>query len=231
MVYLPKSQPAPACLEQEKMNVNGNYDCGEVLERLQHDFKNKCYICESGEPTDINTEHFIPHKGDKQLKFDWNNLFFSCSHCNSIKGASGKYLNILNCTNLSDKVDTNIYYSIIESSYINEINIIPNTLTSRVSNADKVLRTASLLNAVYNGTTPKKRMGARNLRNRIIKEIRNFNDLVLEFENSPNTLNINLEIKDKIIFHLSAASPFAAFKRWIVWNNKVLNNELGQYCK
>jgi hypothetical protein len=44
MIYQPKSQPAPACLEAEKAKKNGNYNCGDVLDRLKTDFKNKCYI-------------------------------------------------------------------------------------------------------------------------------------------------------------------------------------------
>ena len=69
MLFFAKSQPA------------GDYKCGDVLELLKNDFKNKCYICECKESLiSRNTEHFIPHKGDKNLKFDWNNLFWSCSH-------------------------------------------------------------------------------------------------------------------------------------------------------
>ncbi|MCP5046806.1 MAG: HNH endonuclease, partial [bacterium] len=68
-----------------------------VLERVKRDFKNKCYICEYKEPPSINIEHFLPHRGDKDLKFDWDNLFWSCAHCNNTKG--DKFDNILNCTN------------------------------------------------------------------------------------------------------------------------------------
>lgn len=79
MVYLEKSQPAPDCLETEKAKAYGDYKCKNVLERIKTDFKNKCYLCEYKEPVAINVEHFRPHEGDKDLKFDWNNLFWSCS--------------------------------------------------------------------------------------------------------------------------------------------------------
>jgi len=42
------------------------------------------------------------------LKFDWNNLFWSCYHCNNIK--SIKYNDILNCTIISDDVENALYY-------------------------------------------------------------------------------------------------------------------------
>ena len=75
MVFQEKSQPAPPCLAKEKQKATGDYKCGDVFERTKTDFKNKCYICENKEPITINIEHFRPHKGDKKLKFDWNNLF------------------------------------------------------------------------------------------------------------------------------------------------------------
>lgn len=62
MIYFPKSQPAPECLEIEKSKANGDYKQPEVLERLQDDFKNKCYLCEDKDITSINVEHFKPHQ-------------------------------------------------------------------------------------------------------------------------------------------------------------------------
>lgn len=35
------------------------------------------------------------HKGNLDLKFDWDNLFLSCKHCNNTKG--DRFDNILNC--------------------------------------------------------------------------------------------------------------------------------------
>ncbi len=70
MTYIEKSQPAPKCLETKKNKTNGDYKCGNVLERIKNDFNNKCYICEYKEPETINIEHFRPHKGDIHLKFD-----------------------------------------------------------------------------------------------------------------------------------------------------------------
>jgi len=60
MVYFEKSQPAPACLAEEKTKTSGDYKCGDVLRRLAADFKNKCYLCEHKRPTNLNVEHFAP---------------------------------------------------------------------------------------------------------------------------------------------------------------------------
>ena len=70
-----------------------------MIERLIKDFNNKCYICEMKELQDANVEHLLPHKNGTYLerKFDWENLFWSCSHCNSVKN-NGKYDNgIIDC--------------------------------------------------------------------------------------------------------------------------------------
>ena len=43
----------------------------------------------------LPVEHLIPHKGNKDLEFEWNNLFLACPHCNNIK--RDKYTPILDC--------------------------------------------------------------------------------------------------------------------------------------
>jgi len=108
MVNVRKSYPAPECPAEEKKMKNGDYKCGDVLERTKNDFRNKCYICEYKSPSTINVEHFIPHKGDKELKFDWDNLFWACGHCNNTK--LDKYGSMLNCTNSEHDVVNWIRY-------------------------------------------------------------------------------------------------------------------------
>ena len=103
MVYFEKSQPAPDCLEVEKDKAGGDYKCGDVLDRIKTDFKNKCYICGYKEPVTINVEHFRPHKGNNDLKFQWENLFWSCSHCNNTK--LDNYDDIIDCTDLNEDIE------------------------------------------------------------------------------------------------------------------------------
>lgn len=92
MVKVIRSFPAPESLAEEAKKVTGKYDKSDVIERLKEDFHNKCYICEMKELQDPNVEHLLPHKNGTYLerKFDWENLFWSCSHCNSVKN-NGKY--------------------------------------------------------------------------------------------------------------------------------------------
>jgi len=45
-----------------------------VFERLLVDCRGKCYICEDSTATTLQVEHRAPHRGDKKLKYDWDNL-------------------------------------------------------------------------------------------------------------------------------------------------------------
>ena len=94
-------------LQKEKAKDRGKYNTEEVVEALEAVFSSKCYICENKKITSYNIEHLKPHK-DKNidLKFDWNNLFLACAHCNNIKRAN--YENILDCTKVD--VDELIYF-------------------------------------------------------------------------------------------------------------------------
>lgn len=225
MIYLPKSQPAPECLHAEKNKPNGKYNCGDVLERIHKDFKNKCYICEQSEPTSINIEHFVAHKGDIHLMFDWYNLFYSCAHCNNIKLAIAIFNNILNCTVESDGVDTKIKYE-YEISLDNEIAYVRIT---PLNTDDKTINTARLLTAVYNGTTNMKRLESINLRKMVLRELRFFNTLTVTHENNIKNNIADNVIKDEIIRYLAPSSHFTAFKRWIIRDNDFLNREFGAF--
>lgn len=99
MVKVERSFPAPASLAAEAQKKKGTYECPDVVERLAADFHNKCYICELRPVQDPEIEHLLPHKGGKypERKFDWNNLFWSCGHCNSVKKAAKYDEGILDC--------------------------------------------------------------------------------------------------------------------------------------
>ena len=46
MVKIDRSFPAPSSLAEEAAKKRGSYEKPDVIERLKHDFHNKCYICE-----------------------------------------------------------------------------------------------------------------------------------------------------------------------------------------
>jgi hypothetical protein len=220
LLFFEKSQPAPECLAHEQIKASGDYKCGDVLARLQADFKNKCYICEA-QPTSINVEHFRPHKGDRALMFDWNNLYWACVHCNNTKLA--KYTNILDCTNPDDQVEARLRYFC--DSFPTEI-----VEVEALDDDPRTQATCELILAVLNGVTPLKRLESANLRSQILKEVSDFYKKLDNYRKSSDESDEKAYLFRKIKAHLHADSPFTSFKRWIIRGNDRLKQEFGDYC-
>jgi len=220
MVYFEKTQPSPDCLVSEKAKASGDYKCGEVLERIKLDFKNKCYICEFKEPVTINVEHFRPHKGDIELKFDWNNLFWSCGHCNNIK--SDDFIDMINCTNLNEDIENRI------KVYINPFPK-EKVIIEALDNTPSTISTVELLNAIYNGTTKLKTIEASNLRNSILLEIKDFQKYLFAYFEDGFAEDDKAHFLANIKKHISRSSNFTAFKRSIIRGNDVMKSEFEKY--
>jgi 5-methylcytosine-specific restriction endonuclease McrA len=219
MVNFPKSQPAPECLATEKTKLSGTYRCGDVLERLTNDFHNKCYLCEEKDISSMNIEHLIPHRGgsDRDLMFDWNNLFLACNHCNNTKSA--KHEDILDCTNENQKVTDLIEFHI--NPFPAEKPLI--RATSQGENNEHVQNTVSLLMEIYQGNTTNKQLEANNICGKIIKEICVFQKYLIKYKDNPQ------KFEPKIIKALQIDTPFTAFKIWIIKRNSYFNNKFEQF--
>jgi hypothetical protein len=216
MIYFEKSQPAPESLAIEKQKQSGTWRTQEVIDRVSADFKHKCYICESQKPNTINIEHFIPHQDNHDLKFDWNNLFYACGHCNGIKLA--KYDNILNCTKVEDDVEGKIGYNIKDEFPKFKVAV------TAIENDTRSTQTAALLNAVFEGTTAEKRQEAAYIRERLQHELLIFRDLILQYRKDPN----DSATKNGIKAHLDSSSAFTAFKRAIIKSTPDLLAKFGE---
>jgi len=220
MIYFEKTETAPASLATEKEKSSGKYNLRDVLDLLKSDFKNKCYLCESSNITSLNVEHFIPHQGDVNLKFDWQNLFYACSHCNNTK--LDIHSDILNCTDPNAGVDTNIKYT-MQPFPTAEVEI------TAIVNDTTVNNTVTLLKEIYNGTTQTKKIEASNIRRNILLEIRNFQKKLDDYFDERNTFEEKESFEREIAKMLRDASPFTAFKKWIIWSIPGLNNIFGKY--
>ena len=100
-----------AIADLQKARKSGKtYNTKPVNAALVETFHGKCYICENKKATAYQIEHLIPHRDNRKLKYDWENLFWSCAHCNNIK--SDKYEPILDCTkeNVERLVDIGVDY-------------------------------------------------------------------------------------------------------------------------
>ena len=217
MIYFEKSQPAPICLEQEK-----NYRCSGVLQQLRVDFKNKCYICESKRITTLNVEHFKAHRGDNLLKLDWNNLFWSCGHCNNTKELKSEYDNILNCTKVNDAIEDKINHRYPGAAPFAFVEISVN------DKSEKTINTQALLLAIYNGATPLKKIESESLRYNLAEEIARFLKYLRRYSQAYDKKEKD-DYRSKIEKHLKNTSAFTAFKRQIIKDNPQLRQEFGRY--
>ena len=91
MIKVSRSPVAPPSL------AKGTYQAKDVQEQLLLDFNGKCYLCECSDMQSIVTEHLVAHHGARVLMLDWNNLFLSCSHCNSVKNQKKYEHDIIDC--------------------------------------------------------------------------------------------------------------------------------------
>ncbi|MGF3104076.1 HNH endonuclease [Rossellomorea sp. DUT-2] len=208
MIYFKKSMPAPSSLITEKNKASStNYRLEDVITRIRTDFKNKCYLCEYKAPTTVNVEHFIPHRNDRKLMFKWENLFYACGHCNNLK--SDKFDNIIDCTNYSERVEERIYLK-MDPYPFKEVEV------KELDDDEKTISTVKLLNLIYNGSTPLKTVEAENIRKNLLKEIIEFQKLLVKYSALDEDDDELDSIKLSIHRHLKDSSAFTAFKRWII---------------
>lgn len=226
MINFIKSTPSDEILKklsEEKVKKSGTYNIPEVVEALEKEFHNKCYICEQKNVKSINIEHFKPHKDkDMDLKFDWNNLYYACSHCNNLK--SSKYDNILNPGDPEDDVENFMHYGmpILHKRANVEIKAC-------VENNEKVNNTVELLNYVYNGKTAIKDIEAINIKNDLVKELVNFTKWLNEYDDDELEEDEKEALKRNIRKGLNTKSAFTAFKRQIVKDIDYFYNEFKEF--
>lgn len=204
MIKITKS-PEPAQLSVERNRNNGSYRHPEIVNVIKKDFYNRCYLCEAN-PQSINIEHLVPHCDDHELKFKWDNLFWSCGHCNNIKLA--KYDNILDCTTQADIEDILIYQ--FDPFPTENVHI---TIAPPHEEELQVKQTQELLQNIFNGTTTLKSIESNGLRKLITTELIHLQGLLRDLDNENKSEEEIADIKLKLTSALSPKSLFASFKR------------------
>ena len=97
MIHVNRSKTVPPSLVESKAEDRFRND--DVVKQLAEDSGYKCYLCEISPVSDPEVEHLLPHKGGKypERKYDWNNLFYACSHCNKVKNKPKYDDGIIDC--------------------------------------------------------------------------------------------------------------------------------------
>ena len=201
MVKIDRSPEAPASLATEANKKNGSYRGEDVIRQLAKDFHEKCYICEIKPVQDPQVEHRLPHhnRSIPTRVFDWNNLFYSCNHCNSIKNSKEYEEGIIDCC-VRDPEEV-LKYQLVENHVKVDVK----------DKADlEAVRTAALIEEVFNSTSTGIRKEAGQVRLRELQ--RTMNAIYTQIEHLRKNPS---DMKSKRIMNalLSRASKFAGFTR------------------
>lgn len=210
-----KAEKAIESLRREKAR-SGSYNTPEVNAALREMFHGKCYICENKQITSYQIEHLVSHRGNADLKYDWNNLFLACAHCNNTK------LDKIDCT--KENVEALIAFR--RTGYFGTDEKL---LFEKLDDRIEVENTIKLLQEVYYGSTPQKKMESTILRRMLRKELSAFKEYVREYHEAEDEEKEDL--KYLLQKELRDSSPFAAFKRWLIRDNREVYAELLGYIE
>ena len=201
------------------ISCDADYRKGVVYETLKRDCHEKCYICEDGTLTSIQVEHMDTNR---ELRHEWENLMFSCGHCNGIKNAY--YVPIINCCR-EDPEDIFVFQT--EAFPWSEPSIKRKDPTS--SNI-AYENTEKLLNHVYNGTPSAIRNDeCESLRDRLFDELRALQNDMVAYREKHTTEERREELLSRIKWRISRQSPFSAFKREKIRSDPGLFRKFGGY--
>ncbi|QZA52599.1 HNH endonuclease [Pseudomonas sp. 2hn] len=208
---------APDCTKQS------GYNTEEIVNILEDIFYGKCYLCEQFPLPDPEIEHFHPHSLDEAKKYEWTNLYYACSRCNSIKGT--KHTNLLDCCNPEINIDDLIELS-ITPYYDEDILVAP----LKNSPSDQTLNTIDLLRRCYNDAgTPLRRIS----RKALMENISDYHlDLLLLRKTLKNRSSGERDIiaaADKLKAMISPKHPFSALWKTCIKRDSVLSKIAKDY--
>ncbi|HHX8374254.1 TPA: HNH endonuclease [Vibrio alginolyticus] len=213
MFKVERTGDAPVCL------TSNEYNTPEVVERLYDMFHGKCYLCEQADLDAPEIEHFEPHMGDDTLKYDWENLYYSCARCNSIKGT--RHRNLIDCC----------------SSEINVVRAIkrkPPTMPdsnmeiTAVIEDPRVHNTVELLERCFNeDNTALRGITRANLSENLFRHYTKLLSHRLVIVNRESTDRDIQDAVERIEIMLRDTYEFSAFWRWCVMEDRQLREKLG----
>jgi len=201
--------------ERPQTWTNNNYKDPIVVQQLKKDFLSKCYLCEQTEFGNVNVEHFVPHLNQsEELRIDWENLYYACSHCNGIKGH--RHDELLNCCDQSHNVNTAI--SLEAPTVPNGQIVLKNTLENNAVLFELTNKTIELLDQCYNNANSGvQQVSHQYLKEKILEEHAYLQNLRFELKNGLTRLlqREKDELVERINNMLKPTYPFSAF--WITY--------------
>lgn len=193
------------------------YNSPEIIGRLRVIFHDKCYLCEQGNLSDPEVEHFKPHGKNDELLYGWDNLFYSCSRCNSIK--SNTHINLLNCTS----PNTDVFEEVIHLAG-NSVNGYIDVRPSSDNPSVETLNTIELLQECYNSdNTGLRGITKENLMEKIQNDFAYYTELRMILADPRSTDEQITQALERMKVICRPSYPFSVFWRWHVITDTRLN--------
>lgn len=200
MVKITRTPTAPESLSRQ---TNDCYRAKDVILLLHEDFHGKCYICERDEVQSPEVEHLVAHGGNTVLKYDWNNLFFSCSHCNSVKNQIKYSKNVVDCCTKDPE-------TILEHCFVNNhVSVKP------LNTTQEAVTTANLITECFENVNTGIRTLERAVLVKSLSSTMNvFYRTLIEYKQKPSQ-----DVYDELSVMLSRTYKFAGFTRSYIRTN------------
>lgn len=150
----------------------------------------------------------LPHENGKyrERKYDWNNLFWSCGHCNKIKNQNKYAKGIIDCCVVDP--EEKMFFRLKDGN----VEVISKSIED-----EKTILTSNLIYEVFNLKNTGMRIYKSDMRlKELNKEMNIFYDNLEALKKNPNSKVIMRKLKAL----LRRESKFAAFKRNFIRENK-----------
>lgn len=192
-----------------------HYNDDTVTTALKKDFFTKCYICEEFTRKHYEVDHFYPQNSYPHLINDYDNLYYSCEKCNSLRPKKQNTTSeneILDCC----CVDPEQYISLRLNTKECKVDI--DKIKSDRKLDYLIDNTIIFLHRIYNGEGSTSN-SCEDLKEDIKDEIEGFRKKLDKYEKTKLKRASLKEIKKD----LDISSSYSTFKRWIVRDNDNLN--------
>ncbi|MBS7472172.1 hypothetical protein KID98_15270 [Pseudomonas syringae] len=205
----------------ESLQSKTKYDGEDVYLELCNIFFEKCYICETKEPHDIQVEHFSSHQGDIEKKFDWTNLYLACSRCNNIKSTA--FDNILDCCDPAVDVFRAIRHVPPITPWANSVLLIA------MNSDEKTISTFRLLDRVYNSEhSVNKKVSGNFLRTKIFDQYNLLLAQINAYYSPVATEQDQAQALSRMQKLIKKSEPYSAFVRWCLLDDQKLGPMLSE---
>jgi hypothetical protein len=198
--------PGPDC--------SHDYYSKEVIRTLKSIFYGKCYLCEN-DVSDPVVEHFIPHEGNKELEYEWKNLYYACHRCNNIKGIEK---DLLDCCD--DSIDISKSIKCLCSS------VVDDDIKVEAQNDDqKTQNTVNLLYRCYNENNTGIRSISREcLHESIYENYCSFLKYRVILKNRDTISSEKTDALEHLKNMVKDSYPFSIFWKWHIKSDSFLSN-------